>query len=148
MNGGIMKRLQIAASVLAAAAFVAACAERDSVTAPSADAAALSPASFLGDRPYTWSFTCQGGWSISAAWDWTENGTVIASGSAFCVGDQRFTATAVRPATANGFRDRKSTRLNSSHGYISYAVFCLKKKKKQRTKPHRARSDICSHRLH
>src|SRR2546422_1449589 len=29
--------------------------------------------------------------------------------------------------------DRKSTRLNSSHGYISYAVFCLKKKKKHRT---------------
>src|SRR2546429_2062100 len=30
-------------------------------------------------------------------------------------------------------RDRKSTRLNSSHGYISYAVFCLKKKKKKST---------------
>src|SRR2546422_8130069 len=29
-------------------------------------------------------------------------------------------------------RDRKSTRLNSSHGYISYAVFCLKKKKMSR----------------
>src|SRR2546429_1139366 len=29
--------------------------------------------------------------------------------------------------------DRKSTRLNSSHGYISYAVFCLKKKKTRRT---------------
>src|SRR2546422_7884291 len=29
-------------------------------------------------------------------------------------------------------RDRKSTRLNSSHGYISYAVFCLKKKKEQK----------------
>src|SRR2546422_3803296 len=29
--------------------------------------------------------------------------------------------------------DRKSTRLNSSHGYISYAVFCLKKKKKTDT---------------
>src|SRR2546429_2396854 len=28
-----------------------------------------------------------------------------------------------------GRQDRKSTRLNSSHGYISYAVFCLKKKK-------------------
>src|SRR2546422_8263131 len=28
-----------------------------------------------------------------------------------------------------GSSDRKSTRLNSSHGYISYAVFCLKKKK-------------------
>src|SRR5205809_5708899 len=33
-------------------------------------------------------------------------------------------------AKAN-FSDRKSTRLNSSHGYISYAVFCLKKKKGQ-----------------
>src|SRR5256884_9772556 len=33
-----------------------------------------------------------------------------------------------------GWGDRKSTRLNSSHGYISYAVFCLKKKK-QRTQP-------------
>src|SRR2546422_7786777 len=31
-------------------------------------------------------------------------------------------------------RDRKSTRLNSSHGYISYAVFCLKKKKNTREK--------------
>src|SRR3712207_8554192 len=59
---------------------------------------------------------------------------------------------AIRTATANGFvvveaagnggedlddevyktnhRDRKSTRLNSSHANISYAVFCLKKKKK------------------
>src|SRR2546429_2238594 len=32
-------------------------------------------------------------------------------------------------------RDRKSTRLNSSHGYISYAVFCLKKKKKSTRSP-------------
>src|SRR2546429_2281596 len=31
-----------------------------------------------------------------------------------------------------GEQDRKSTRLNSSHGYISYAVFCLKKKKKKK----------------
>src|SRR2546422_4895086 len=30
--------------------------------------------------------------------------------------------------------DRKSTRLNSSHGYISYAVFCLKKKKSSNTR--------------
>src|SRR5437867_7341905 len=30
------------------------------------------------------------------------------------------------------FRDRKSTRLNSSHRTISYAVFCLKKKKRKR----------------
>src|SRR2546429_4782247 len=37
------------------------------------------------------------------------------------------------PCVSTGARvlpiDRKSTRLNSSHGYISYAVFCLKKKK-------------------
>src|SRR2546422_6306721 len=31
--------------------------------------------------------------------------------------------------------DRKSTRLNSSHGYISYAVFCLKKKKQTQQIP-------------
>src|SRR2546422_5169944 len=35
-----------------------------------------------------------------------------------------------RVAPARRPTDRKSTRLNSSHGYISYAVFCLKKKKK------------------
>src|SRR2546422_2880244 len=34
-------------------------------------------------------------------------------------------------------RDRKSTRLNSSHGYISYAVFCLKKKKKNTLYPNK-----------
>src|SRR2546422_3635489 len=33
--------------------------------------------------------------------------------------------------------DRKSTRLNSSHGYISYAVFCLKKKKQNAPPPPR-----------
>src|SRR2546422_3891506 len=37
----------------------------------------------------------------------------------------------VQAATAACRGDRKSTRLNSSHGYISYAVFCLKKKKIQ-----------------
>src|SRR5205809_5718708 len=35
-----------------------------------------------------------------------------------------------RPDIPEELADRKSTRLNSSHGYISYAVFCLKKKKK------------------
>src|SRR3989449_6284871 len=37
--------------------------------------------------------------------------------------------------------DRKSTRLNSSHGYISYAVFCLKKKKKKRNRHRVEQSD-------
>src|SRR6266436_8471399 len=36
---------------------------------------------------------------------------------------------AFRQQQVLGCLDRKSTRLNSSHGYISYAVFCLKKKK-------------------
>src|SRR2546422_4814557 len=40
-----------------------------------------------------------------------------------------------RVARAVRTPDRKSTRLNSSHGYISYAVFCLKKKK-QAMLPH------------
>src|SRR2546422_1406062 len=39
---------------------------------------------------------------------------------------RRGRAPAARPGPLRG--DRKSTRLNSSHGYISYAVFCLKKK--------------------
>src|SRR2546422_6055040 len=38
-----------------------------------------------------------------------------------------------RPRRDHDVRDRKSTRLNSSHGYISYAVFCLKKKKSRNT---------------
>src|SRR5216684_7813890 len=37
------------------------------------------------------------------------------------------------PSSPSAPGDRKSTRLNSSHGYISYAVFCLKKKKNSHT---------------
>src|SRR5687768_18423098 len=44
------------------------------------------------------------------------------------------TRAAPRDVSPSGRRDRKSTRLNSSHGYISYAVFCLKKKKKKKNK--------------
>src|SRR2546427_12098710 len=40
-------------------------------------------------------------------------------------------ATSARTASADA-KDRKSTRLNSSHSQISYAVFCLKKKKKEK----------------
>src|SRR2546422_8289941 len=43
-------------------------------------------------------------------------------------------ATCLRHKSSAGASDRKSTRLNSSHGYISYAVFCLKKKKKKNIK--------------
>src|SRR5438105_10656415 len=39
--------------------------------------------------------------------------------------------TACSPSAATPEADRKSTRLNSSHEWISYAVFCLKKKRRQ-----------------
>src|SRR5690242_21252706 len=39
---------------------------------------------------------------------------------------------AIASARSSGSRDRKSTRLNSSHMSISYAVFCLKKKNEQK----------------
>src|SRR3712207_8644769 len=42
-------------------------------------------------------------------------------------GDEFFRAARI---ALDGYEDRKSTRLNSSHANISYAVFCLKKKKK------------------
>src|SRR3989449_6797981 len=62
-------------------------------------------------------------------------------GDATAVGGGAVTWAAPRPSTLHGrttlrllrLGDRKSTRLNSSHGYISYAVFCLKKKKKHYT---------------
>src|SRR2546422_6434870 len=46
-------------------------------------------------------------------------------------------STSTLPPASLGRRDRKSTRLNSSHGYISYAVFCLKKKKSRPPTPTR-----------
>src|SRR5947209_15343499 len=42
-------------------------------------------------------------------------------------------------------KDRKSTRLNSSHANISYAVFCLKKKKEQNNTEHRWQTETKGH---
>src|SRR2546430_9359244 len=55
--------------------------------------------------------------TISAAMAFARRTWIATALAALCAG----------PASA---RDRKSTRLNSSHSQISYAVFCLKKKKK------------------
>src|SRR5215813_13633849 len=49
---------------------------------------------------------------------------------------------AIEPLTPEHLMDRKSTRLNSSHVRISYAVFCLKKKKKKRPSPPEAISKV------
>src|SRR5258708_30670522 len=57
---------------------------------------------------------------------------IVAHGDAVDVGDRQRKAGALQQGTEIaqiGERDRKSTRLNSSHQIISYAVFCLKKKK-------------------
>src|SRR2546429_6475825 len=48
---------------------------------------------------------------------------------AACGGVMKSLKKALDPTQVGSEADRKSTRLNSSHGYISYAVFCLKKKK-------------------
>src|SRR2546429_3980155 len=50
------------------------------------------------------------------------------------VGSRNHSAKNEADAPVEADKDRKSTRLNSSHGYISYAVFCLKKKKKSNKK--------------
>src|SRR2546429_7124972 len=57
------------------------------------------------------------------------SGLEVASAGASSVG------TALRSSRVSISTDRKSTRLNSSHGYISYAVFCLKKKTRSRSQP-------------
>src|SRR5256886_8047289 len=54
-------------------------------------------------------------------------------------------ATTTRPTVFKRSIDRKSTRLNSSHSQISYAVFCLKKKKKQNIEL--LKRYHCNHRL-
>src|SRR5437667_2831421 len=51
-------------------------------------------------------------------------------------------ATGIGPAAIRSARDRKSTRLNSSHITISYAVFCLKKKKTDKRQTDNARLKI------
>src|SRR5256885_8078184 len=47
------------------------------------------------------------------------------------------------PPAPRGYADRKSTRLNSSHLVISYAVFCLKKKKHQKASTSSPHIQIC-----
>src|SRR3712207_7055369 len=64
-------------------------------------------------------------------------------GGGLCRGGRRGGA---GPAGRRGGRqDRKSTRLNSSHANISYAVFCLKKKKRTDMKSRRLKSRILQH---
>src|SRR2546422_7952097 len=57
---------------------------------------------------------------------WSRWWVTLVAVSLFLAGNE------IRIRPKRKFLDRKSTRLNSSHGYISYAVFCLKKKKNKK----------------
>src|SRR2546429_1981623 len=61
-----------------------------------------------------------------------------------CMGDvkSQFASGGTVFLTAASTGDRKSTRLNSSHGYISYAVFCLKKKKRRSIRLQRSNTQV------
>src|SRR2546422_1565711 len=70
--------------------------------------------------PYTTLFRSRAGHAVDASNEASSNVATAATA-----------AEELLRSIAEISRDRKSTRLNSSHGYISYAVFCLKKKKKK-----------------
>src|SRR2546427_7921692 len=78
--------------------------------------------------PYTTLFRSHGGFPSTTSKPPCQPATVF-SGAASAPG----IANTSGKATCQWNRDRKSTRLNSSHSQISYAVFCLKKKKKNKT---------------
>src|SRR3712207_6887684 len=75
--------------------------------------------------PYTTLFRSSGG-DLTATWQDCSPEAIFTPGGDLEDGEYTFAVRASRGA-AQG--DRKSTRLNSSHANISYAVFCLKKKK-------------------
>src|SRR5437773_7128752 len=62
---------------------------------------------------------------------WTSEELVYSDGEPMDSDWERLAIALLVESAHHVFRDRKSTRLNSSHITISYAVFCLKKKKKK-----------------
>ena len=97
-----MYRLRMESSLLLGAALLAGCGEGNTPAAPSIGVG-LATTAVLLERPYTWSFKCNGDGEIWATWSWTENGTVLGTISVGCSGSGQFSGTGVRPATANGF---------------------------------------------
>src|SRR2546422_2436287 len=90
--------------------------------------------------PYTTLFRSdildtQKGWGIKKdTYGFLRQMEVMGEETWFKIGDRDAAIHLMRTNMLNQV-DRKSTRLNSSHGYISYAVFCLKKKKNNETAP-------------
>ena len=99
-----MRHLTLGAlPLLALAGALAGCSERNTPTAPSADAVTLNPAGFIGDRPYTWTVKCSGPYGSSASWSWTAGGVTIAGTEASTYCTSTATGTGTRPAAADGF---------------------------------------------
>src|SRR5207249_10585483 len=78
-----------------------------------------SPLSLHDALPILWTTIQTPAGQGTATFDTPSSSWVLTQGNSFDVGIK------------HDFQDRKSTRLNSSHVSISYAVFCLKKKKKK-----------------
>src|SRR2546422_7010978 len=78
-------------------------------------------------------FDESGVWVIDTRISWRDGPSP--PGSVLLGAERGAMLTAIDAEARRGRIDRKSTRLNSSHGYISYAVFCLKKKKKYEQTP-------------
>src|SRR2546422_11720987 len=86
--------------------------------------------------PYTTLFRSVGGVEVGAVVARSADASLASSRRSLTLARMtRFDLLLISPwadiEVAGVRRDRKSTRLNSSHGYISYAVFCLKKKKNE-----------------
>src|SRR5439155_14957941 len=99
---------------------------RSSITPPSTT---IPPSPTRSASPSTTLVSAStGGRRTDRAWRRGDLMRLFVTGAAGFIGTNY-----VRHVLANHPEDRKSTRLNSSHVAISYAVFCLKKKKKEKT---------------
>ena len=93
-------------AALPLAAALAACTQRETPTAPLADAVALNSAGFIGDRPYSWTVKCSGKISSIANWSWTGSGVTIAGTTVSVTCDpagSSISGAGTRPAAADGF---------------------------------------------